>query len=54
MFTYFLRERECVCVSGWKGRERDTHTKSEAGSRLHTVSTEPNKGLEPMNREIMT
>ena len=39
----------------WAGegqREKDTET--EAGSGLQAVSTEPDVGLEPMNREIMT
>ena len=35
-------------------RETETETISEAGSRLQVVSTEPDAGLEPMNREIMT
>ena len=34
------------------GAERDGDT--EAGSRLRAVSTEPDVGLELMNREIMT
>ena len=34
--------------------EREEDTESEAVSRLWAVSTEPNTGLEPMNREIMT
>ena len=38
----------------WGGAERDTHTESKAGSRLRAVSTEPDVGLEPTNREIMT
>ena len=29
-------------------------TESKAGSRLQAVSTEPDTGLEIMNREIMT
>ena len=37
-----------------EGAERDTHTESEAGSRLRAVSTEPDVGLEPMSCEIMT
>ena len=37
-----------------RGRERDIHTEPQAGSRLRAVSTEPDMGLEPMNREIMT
>ena len=46
----FLRERE---------REREgvseqgRGTESEAGSRLRAVSTEPDAGLELVNREIM-
>ena len=37
-----------------KGREKEGDTESEAGSRARAVSTEPDAGLEPMNREIMT
>ena len=36
------------------GAEREGDTESEAGSRLQDVSTEPNVGLEPIDREIMT
>ena len=36
------------------GTERKGDTESEAGSRLHTVGTEPDVVLEPTNREIMT
>ena len=36
------------------GAEREGDTESEAGSRLHAVSTEPDVELEPMNCEIMT
>ena len=36
------------------GSEREGDTESEAGSRLQTVSTEPDVGLELMNHEIMT
>ena len=35
-------------------RDRDTESKSGAGSRLGAVSTEPDVGLEPTNGEIMT
>ena len=51
----FLREteRERQSVSGG-GAEQEGDTESKAGSRLRTVSTEPNAGLEPMNCEIMT
>ena len=34
--------------------QREGDTESEAGSRLRAVGTDPNVGLEPMNREIMT
>ena len=34
--------------------QREGDTESEAGSRLHAVSSEPDMGLEPMNCEIMT
>ena len=37
-----------------EGAERETHTESEAGSRLGAVSTEPDTGLELTNCEIMT
>ena len=33
--------------------EREADTELEAGSRLHTVSTEPDVGLKLTNREIM-
>ena len=36
------------------GAEREGDTESEAGSRLQAVSTEPDAGLELINREIMT
>ena len=36
------------------GAEREGDTESEAGSRLWAVSTEPDMGLEPTDREIMT
>ena len=39
---------------GGAERETHTHTESEAGSGLRAVSTEPDAGLEPMNREFMT
>ena len=47
----FDRERESVSNGGAK---RGRHTESEAGPRLRAVSTEPNKGLEPANGEIIT
>ena len=36
------------------GAEREGDTESKTGSRLRAVSTEPDVGLEPTNREIMT
>ena len=36
------------------GAERGGDTESEAGSRLRGISTEPDAGLEPTNREITT
>ena len=48
----FLREREWGV--GRCGAEREADTESEAGSRLRAVSTEPDAGLEPTDREIMT
>ena len=37
-----------------RGREGVGDTESEGGSRLLAVSTEPDAGLEPMDREVMT
>ena len=36
------------------GAEREGDRESEVGSSLRDVSTEPDTGLELMNREIMT
>ena len=36
------------------GSEREGDTESETGSRLQAVSTEPDSGLELMDREIVT
>ena len=47
-----LRDRERQSVSGEQA-EREGDTESEAGSRLRAVSTEPNEGPKPANREIM-
>ena len=49
----FIFERETQSVSR-QGVEREGDTKSEAGSRLRAVSTEPDAGPEPTNQEIMT
>ena len=51
MFILVLGARESV--SGGRA-EREGDTESEAGSRLHAVSTEPDAGLELTDREIMT
>ena len=45
------RERDGTSEGGAK---REGDTESEKGSRLPAVSTEPDAGLEPVNREIMT
>ena len=37
-----------------RGAEREGDMGSEAGSRLRAVGTEPDAGLEPTDREIMT
>ena len=48
-----MRERERQSASRG-GAEREGDPESEAGSRLQAVSTEPDTGLELMDREIMT
>ena len=48
-----MRDRERQGMSR-KGAEREGDTESKAGSRLRAGSTEPDVGLEPTNREIMT
>ena len=48
----FERDRERQRTSGG-GVEREGDPESEAGSRLRAVSTEPDAGLEPTNRENM-
>ena len=40
-----------MCESG---AERGGDPESEAGSRLQAVGTEPDAGLKPTNREIVT
>ena len=49
----FLRERERERASKG-GAERGGDTESETGSRLRAVGTEPDAGLEPTNREMVT
>ena len=58
MFIFILRERERErereSEREWgKDREREGERESQAGS-IHTVSTDPDAGLELTNREIMT
>ena len=48
-----MRERQTEGEQG-RGREREGDTESEAGSRLPAVSTQPDAGLEPTHREIVT
>ena len=48
----FLKDRETEWSRG--GAEREGDTGSETGSRLRAVSTEPDAGLEPTDREIVT
>ena len=52
MFIYFL-DREIQSLKGG-GAEREGDTESETGSRLRAISPEPDAGLEPTDREIMT
>ena len=49
----FEGERERQRVSRGGG-ERKGDTESKEGSKLLAVSTEPDLGLEPPNRKIMT
>ena len=48
----FIFEREKQCE--WGGAEGQRGIESKAGSRFWVVSTEPDTGLEPTNREIKT
>ena len=50
----FLKKREKERGHKRGGAEREGHTESETGTRFQAVSTEPDMGLDPMNREIMT
>ena len=52
LFICFEREREHTQVlEQGRGREKE---RERILSRLHTVSTEPDMGLELMNHEIVT
>ena len=48
-----MRDRETKREQG-RGRERLGDAESQAGPRLHAVSTEPDTGLELTNHEIVT
>ena len=48
-----MRQRERERERGREG-QREGDTESEAGSGLRAVSTEPDAGLAPTNREIVT
>ena len=53
----FLRDRGRQSTSGGgaeREREREEDAESETGSRLRSVSTEPNVGLKLVTCEIMT
>ena len=51
----FERERESARQKvNMGGAEREGDTESKAGCRPRAVSTEPNVGIELMDREIMT
>ena len=50
MFIHFWERDRAQAGEG----QREEETESEAGSRIWTVSTEPDAGLESMNHEIMT
>ena len=51
-FIYFC-DRERHSMNGG-GAEREGDTESETGSRLRTISPEPDAGLELTDREIVT
>ena len=53
MFIYF-GEIKTETEPDWGRGQREGDTESAAGSRFRAVSTEPNAGLKPTNREIMT
>ena len=53
-FLCFIFERETRPGVSGEGAEREGDTESEADSKLWAVSTDLDKGLEPMNYEIMT
>ena len=59
MFIIYFWERDTEWEQGRgrereRERERERDTESQAGPRLRAVSTEPDVGLEPTDREIMT
>ena len=52
--VFFLNIFYCLILRGGGGAEREGDTESEAGSRLRTVSTEPDMGLRLMSLKIVT
>ena len=50
VYDLFLRER----YDWGRGREREGDTESEAESKLRSVSTEPDAGLELKDCDIIT
>ena len=53
MFIYFLRERSTECEQV-RGRERERKTQNLKQALGSELSAEPDMGLEPINREIVT
>ena len=53
-FIFFLRERKSTCADVQVGEGPRETERERIPSRSHTVSTEPDIGLEPMNQEIIT
>ena len=51
LFCFFFRERD---IMSGGGAEKEGDTESRAGSRPSAVSTEPEAGLELLDRKIMT
>ena len=50
-----MRERQTDRQNTSRGEaEREEDTETEAGCRLWSVNTEPDMGLEPTDRELMT
>ena len=55
VLSLFIFDKDRMWAWAGEGqKEREGDTESKAGSRLQAVSTEPDVGLKPMNREITT